>query len=121
MKEKFTNEERKILLHIAREAIEHAVRGEKLARLAQSTLTPALLEQGASFVTLTIRGQLRGCIGALEAYQPLVDDVREHAVAAATQDYRFPPVRADELDSIEIEISRLTAPVDLSYESPQDL
>ncbi|MCK7483261.1 MAG: AMMECR1 domain-containing protein [Candidatus Moduliflexus flocculans] len=40
---------------------------------------------------MTIRGQLRGCIGALEAYQPLADDVREHAVAAALEDPRFPP------------------------------
>ena len=121
MKEKLTNEERKTLLHIAREAIEHAVRGEKPARLAQSTLTPALREQGASFVTLTVRGQLRGCIGALEAYQPLADDVREHAVAAALEDPRFPQMSEDELSRISIEVSRLTRPVPLDYEDADDL
>ena len=121
MKEKLTLEEQKTLLRIAREAIEHAVRGEKPARLNPSILTPALLEEGASFVTLTIHGQLRGCIGALEAYQPLADDVREHAIAAALEDPRFPQVREDELSRIQIEVSRLTRPVPLEYKDAEDL
>ena len=49
--------------------------------------------QGASFVTLTINGRLRGCIGTLEAYQPLANDVQEHALAAAFRDHRFSPVQ----------------------------
>ena len=53
--------------------------------------------------------------------QPLVEDVREHAIAAAQQDYRFPPVQESELMHILIEISRLTAPNSLEYSSPQDL
>ena len=121
MKEKLTLEEQKTLLHIAREAIEHAVRGETPARLDLSMLTPALREEGASFVTLTIHGQLRGCIGALEAYQPLADDVHEHAVAAALEDPRFPQVREDELSRIQIEVSRLTRPVPLEYKDADDL
>jgi AmmeMemoRadiSam system protein A len=70
---------------------------------------------------LTIDGQLRGCIGALEAYQPLVEDVREHAVAAALEDPRFPPLSEDELSRIQIEISRLTRPFPLEYKDADDL
>ena len=47
--------------------------------------------------------------------------MREHAVAAALQDYRFPPVRPTELANIEIEISRLTVPTPLAYTTPDDL
>jgi uncharacterized protein len=121
MNEKLTPEEQKTLLRMAREAMEHAVKGEKLTPPDPSSLSPNLREQGASFVTLTIRGQLRGCIGALEAYQPLADDVREHAVAAALEDPRFPQVTEDELSRIQVEVSRLTRPVPLEYKDANDL
>lgn len=113
--------ERQTLLRIAREAVEDAVRGRKLPPLEKDSLTPALRENGASFVTLTIRGDLRGCIGALEAYQPLAEDVREHAVSAALEDPRFPPVSESELSRIHIEVSRLTAPKELEYSTSDDL
>jgi AmmeMemoRadiSam system protein A len=64
---------------------------------------------------------LRGCIGTLEAYQPLVQDVCEHAVAAAFHDYRFSPLKKNELSSIEIEISYLTPSVPLIYSDSADL
>ncbi len=111
--------EKETLLKIARESIELKLNGEKLPPLKSET--PLLKENGASFVTLTINGHLRGCIGALEAYQPLIEDVREHAIAAAFNDYRFSPLSADELDKIEIEVSRLTAPQPLSYTDADDL
>lgn len=116
-----TEEEKTLLLRLAREAMESAVRGEPLLPLNLSALPPALQAEGASFVTLTIHGQLRGCIGALEPYQPLAEDVREHAVAAALRDPRFPPVTPAELPRIRIEISRLSSPRPLSYETPEDL
>jgi len=119
--EPLNDEERQILLRMARHAMEHSVRGEKLPPLATESLSPRLMEQGASFVTLTVRGQLRGCIGALEAYQPLVEDVREHAVAAALEDPRFPPVSERELNGINIEVSRLTRPVPLEYNDAEEL
>jgi AmmeMemoRadiSam system protein A len=84
-------------------------------------LTPTLQAEGASFVTLTVHGDLRGCIGALEPYQPLAEDVREHAVAAALEDYRFPHVQENELAKITIEVSRLTVPLPLEYRDPDDL
>lgn len=121
MTEKLTAEEQKTLLRLAREAMERAVRGETLPPLDLSSLPSALREPGASFVTLTIGGQLRGCIGTLEAYQPLAEDVREHAIAAALQDPRFPPVREDELSRIQVEVSRLTRPLPLDYKDASDL
>jgi uncharacterized protein len=108
MHEKLTLEEQKILLRLARESMERGVRGEPLPPLDESSLTARLREEGSSFITLTSHGELRGCIGALEPHQSLAEDVREHAVAAALRDPRFPPVREEELDGIQIEVSRLT-------------
>jgi AmmeMemoRadiSam system protein A len=113
--------ERTALLIIARQAIETAVTGRPLNPLDLGEMPACLYEVGASFVTLTRDGQLRGCIGAIEAYQPLALDVQEHAVAAAMEDYRFPPVTQEELPLVEIEISRLTPPVKLDYKDPADL
>jgi AmmeMemoRadiSam system protein A len=121
MEDKLTLEEQKTLLRLAREALERGIRNQKLPPLDESTLTPRLRENGASFVTLTVRGQLRGCIGALEPYQPLAEDVREHAVAAALEDPRFPQVSEHEVNGIEIEVSRLTRPVPLEYKDANDL
>lgn len=121
MKDKLTLDEQKTLLRLAREAIEHRVRGEKPPPIPKELLTPDLREQGASFVTLTIGGRLRGCIGALEAHQPLADDVREHAASAAFEDPRFPPLGKDELSRTQIEVSRLTRPRPLDYEDSGDL
>jgi AmmeMemoRadiSam system protein A len=121
MADQLTDGEKQALLRFAREALECGVRGEKLPPLDDASLTPHLREPGASFVTLTIDGDLRGCIGALQAHQPLVEDVREHAVAAALQDPRFPPVRQTELSRIKLEVSRLTAPCPLEYSTSEDL
>jgi AmmeMemoRadiSam system protein A len=119
--DKLTAEEKGMLLRLARQALDTGVRGGQLPPLDLESLPERLRELGASFVTLTIGGNLRGCIGALEPYQPLAEDVREHAIAAALQDYRFPNVTPEELSQIEIEVSRLTIPVPLEYETPEDL
>ncbi|MBN8580337.1 MAG: AmmeMemoRadiSam system protein A [Anaerolineae bacterium] len=116
-----TNGEKQTLLLIAREAIENAVMGKAASPINQTSLTQALREQGSSFVTLTIHGELRGCIGALEAYQPLAEDVREHAIAAALNDPRFPPLTQKELSRIQIEVSCLTLPQELEYADVDDL
>jgi AmmeMemoRadiSam system protein A len=121
MEDKLTLEEQKDLLRLAREAMTRGVKGERLPPLDESSLSPHLREQGASFITLTVGGELRGCIGALEPYQPLAEDVREHAIAAALEDPRFPPVSQAELNGIRIEVSRLTRPVPLEYEDAEDL
>ncbi|MDQ1314368.1 MAG: hypothetical protein QG662_477 [Pseudomonadota bacterium] len=67
-----------------------------------------LAEPGASFVTLTRQGELRGCIGTLEAHRPLGMDVRENAAAAAFHDPRFMPVSRAEFDEIRVEVSLLS-------------
>ena len=123
MTDQLTDGEKQILLRLAREAMEHGVLGRTLRvpPLDKNSLTPILLENGASFVTLSLHDNLRGCIGALEAYQPLAEDVREHTIAAALEDPRFPPVEESELSRIKLEVSRLTAPHSLEYSSSEDL
>jgi AmmeMemoRadiSam system protein A len=121
MDDRLSQNERAELLRIARQAINSVVTGKSPYMLDLDTMPRALQDEGATFVTLTISGQLRGCIGAIDAYQPLALDVQEHAAAAATEDYRFRPVTPSELPLIEIEISRLTPRHELNYDDPQQL
>jgi AmmeMemoRadiSam system protein A len=116
-----TDEERALLLTLARQALEDGVCRRPRPALEITSLPPTLQQPGATFVTLTLHGELRGCIGTLEAYQPLAEDAREHAVAAALNDFRFPPVSPEELPDLRLEISRLTPPQPLEYEKPADL
>ena len=74
-----------------------------------------LAAKGASFVTLTKKGALRGCIGSLEARRPLYLDITENAVAAAFDDPRFAPVDSEEFDLIRIEVSLLEPPTVLPF------
>lgn len=120
MPAQLTPAERSLLLKIARQSLIDAVNRQKATSLPQD-LPAALLEIGASFVTLTKFGQLRGCIGTLEAYQPLAEDVCLRAAQAGTQDHRFPRVTPAEIEFIHIEISRLTQPHPLPYASPAEL
>ena len=119
--DKLTAEEKQYLLKLARKSLESGVCGENLPQVDVNTLSDRMRSSGASFVTLTRHGNLRGCIGALEPYQSLAEDVREHAVAAALDDYRFQPVSPEELSEIEIEVSRLTYPEPLDYKLPEEL
>jgi len=116
-----TSADKRFLLALAREAMTDAVTRNQKRELDLDQIPENVRNKGASFVTLTIAGDLRGCIGTLEAFQPLYKDVQEHAVQAALEDYRFPPVSAEELPLISIEISHLTAPVPLPYTDPLDL
>jgi uncharacterized protein len=117
-----TPEERHLLLSFARRSIEAAACGQAFLPPDLQVLPAALREEGVCFVTLTTPdGALRGCIGGLEATQPLAVDVCEHAAAAAMDDYRFPQVRPEEVSRLHIEISRLTSPVPLEYDQPEEL
>jgi len=82
------------------------------------TSNPELESPGASFVTLTQKGRLRGCIGSLEAYRALVDDVAANALAAAFRDSRFAPLTRDELTITRIEVSLIepAVPIDCADE-----
>jgi AmmeMemoRadiSam system protein B/AmmeMemoRadiSam system protein A len=101
-----TETEQKSLLRIARNTLESYIRSGK--RPDVKPLTPRLGEKRGAFVTLHEHGELRGCIGYVEAVKPLYEAVSEMAVAASTEDPRFPPVQVEELDSIEIEITVLS-------------
>lgn len=94
-----------ILLPIARHAIAQALLG--LPAVTHDD-APWLHEPGATFVTLTRHGALRGCIGSLQARRRLIDDVRAHAVAAALHDPRFPPLTVQEFDATSIGVSLLS-------------
>jgi len=105
-----TDDQHNLLVELARQAI--------TARFdPKVTLPPcpndSLAENRGAFVTLTINGMLRGCIGRIEATDPLWNIVAEMAVAAAFKDPRFPPLTREEFDRVEIEISVLSplAPV----------
>lgn len=106
----------KTLLHLARAAIA----GELGFVSHDLPKTGWLSEPGATFVTLTLHGQLRGCIGSLEAHRPLVDDVRHNAVSAAFQDPRFAPLGKEEFADVLIEVSLLGKPELIRYSSEQD-
>ncbi len=115
-------DERRALLKLARRAIEQGVIDSRPpAPGDQADLPVSLLENGACFVTLTLGGNLRGCIGSLEATRPLVEDVQEHAVDAAINDFRFPPVSADDVGRLHIELSVLSPALPLQYSGPEDL
>ena len=109
----YSTEQKTQLLCIARCAIERTEIPE--------TSAPELLEERATFVTLEIEGQLRGCIGMLEACRPLAEDIAENAFAAAFHDPRFPPVSPAELDALEISISVLSPPEEMVFSSEEDL
>jgi AmmeMemoRadiSam system protein A len=114
-------EYRETLLRLARDAICHGLREGDRLTVDPAQYDESLKKEGASFVTLTEQGDLRGCIGTLQPYQPLVADVAEHAYAAAFRDPRFPPVSEDELDMIEISVSVLGEPEEIVVSDEEDL
>lgn len=114
-------EQRQMLLGLARQAVERAAAGQAGPDVDLEALPEALIAERAAFVTLTLHGDLRGCIGALQATMPLARDVVEHARAAAAEDFRFYPVRPDESKALEIEISVLSEPVPLAYAHADEL
>jgi AmmeMemoRadiSam system protein A len=98
----------------------NAIAAELGAPTAPEPDDPALAQPGATFVTLTQEGHLRGCIGSLEAHRPLGDDVRANARAAAFGDPRFSPLRPSELQRTRIEVSLLTPAVHIYFRDEQD-
>jgi hypothetical protein len=105
------------LIAIARAAIEQKLLGKPAARLD----APWLERPGATFVTLLKDGELRGCIGSLEAARPLAQDVGENALAAAFRDPRFPELSAAEWPQCEVEVSLLGAPKQIRFADEADL
>ncbi len=103
-----TEAEGQELCRIARRALEAAIVNRSELSINLADLPERLRAPGASFVTLTIGGQLRGCIGTVEPHRPLAEDVGSNAVKSATMDPRFPPMSPDELARTDIEVSVLS-------------
>lgn len=105
-----------VLLPIARAAISSAL---GVPRAADES-APWLVEHRACFVTLTQQGELRGCIGTLDAHRPLLDDIKSNAVAAALRDPRFEPLCATELGEVRVEVSLLSTPEEMTFRDEAD-
>lgn len=111
-----SNNKGQILLPIARASIADAL-GRPLHANEDAIW---LQDNAACFVTLTQEGQLRGCIGTLEAYRSLLEDVKANARSAAFHDPRFSPLKSKELDYTEIEVSLLSPTQPLGFTDEQD-
>ena len=104
----FSAKEQKTLLDIAREAIWSVLHPKEKLKVVADDFTENLLTKCGAFVTLTKNGKLRGCVGRFGSSLPLFEVVVEMAYAAAFEDNRFPPLTAEELEEVHIEISVLT-------------
>jgi AmmeMemoRadiSam system protein A len=117
----FTNDEKRALLVIARQAIHAAASKASAPPIDLDALSPSLAQPAACFVTLHIDDALRGCTGSLTARRPLAEEVSYTAVQTAFSDPRFPPVTPEEVPALDIEISVLTPSRPLHYTSAADL
>jgi len=101
------DDEKQLLLNLARESIKSVLEKRRLQQ-DESEYSGVLTEKRGAFVTLTIDGRLRGCIGYIRAVKPLYETIAEMAAQAAFHDPRFPALTISEFNSIDIEISVLT-------------
>jgi len=117
----FTDEERKQLLNLAEASIRYGLIHQRPQPIILTEYPERLRQPGACFVTLKRHGNLRGCIGSIEAHRPLVEDVAHNAWAAAFIDNRFPPLASSELHELELDISVLTSPKPMCFSTESDL
>ena len=117
----FNRYEQETLLKRARTAISNAIGNSPVEDSPVESVPPVLKEFRGCFVTLHIRGCLRGCIGTIQPTMPLLDAVDQNARNAAFCDPRFPALTADELPEIDIEVSVLTVPQRLDFTDAEDL
>jgi AmmeMemoRadiSam system protein A len=117
----YSQDEQQILLDISRQSIAYGLEYGRALPVDTEDFPARLREYRATFVTLLINSELRGCIGMLEATRPLVTDVAQNAFAAAFSDPRFPPLSREEFPELQIHISILTPPVPVEFTSEQDL
>jgi len=122
-KDTFSQQQGQALVELARKTIAEnlGIKTHAADKTQQALQDDALQARLGTFVTLTKKGQLRGCIGCLEARESVIEGVEHNAVNAAFHDPRFKPVGKNELDEIEIEVSILSEPALLEYSDSQDL
>lgn len=109
------------LLQIARSSIEHGIRYREPLPIDGASLSGALAEPRATFTTLRLEGELRGCCGTLEAERPLAADVAHSAFQAAFRDPRFAPLRQAEVAAVRLEVAVLSPPETLVVTDEEDL
>jgi len=119
--DKLTEEEGKHLVETARKTIQQALFNPKDRSEPDSASSPKFQERRGTFVTLTIDGALRGCIGHIIAQESLIEGVRVNAMNAAFRDPRFRPLSRSEFEKIKVEVSILTEPRPLPYSDSNDL
>lgn len=117
----FTEQECKTLHTLAKHSIEHGLKHKKLLSTNPLDYPRKLCENRATFVTLKINQQLRGCMGTMIAARPLVQDVSHHAYAAAFSDPRFSPLQSSEFPGLDIQISILSSLEPIFFNSEEDL
>ncbi len=116
-----TQAQQEFLLRVAAASIRHGLQKHQVVNFDATRFETSLQEPGATFVTLRLAGQLRGCIGSLEATRPLISDVAVNAYAAAFSDPRFMPLLEEEYSGLEIHIAILTPPQLLAVKDEQEL
>jgi AmmeMemoRadiSam system protein A len=118
---RFTEEEGEYLISTARETIEQRLYNRKAGEKADETISPKYRERRGTFVTLTINGGLRGCIGHISPQESVLESVRANAINAAFRDPRFRPLSQEEWAKVKVEVSILTDPQPLAYSDGDDL
>ncbi len=119
---RLTEAEGRALVRYARAVLEERLAGRPVPpAVRQAVAAPCFDRPAGTFVTLSREGTLRGCIGTLFATQPIRRSVAENAVNAALHDYRFPPVTAEELGGLQVEVSVLSEPERLLFRDARDL
>jgi AmmeMemoRadiSam system protein A len=119
--DKLTEEQGKYLVALARRTIERALSDQQDSEKPDVDLPPIYDEKRGTFVTLTIGGNLRGCIGHIIPQESLIEGIKVNAINAAFRDPRFRRLTKGELEKIHVEISILTEPKPLSYSDGDDL
>ncbi len=117
----YSESEQQQLKAIAKQSIMMGLEHQHPIKLNLSDYPESLQEKRATFVTLNINHQLRGCIGSLSPHRVLVDDIAENAYSAAFSDPRFPALQRQEYEQLEYHISILSDTHPMQFESEQDL
>ncbi len=122
MKAEYSLEDGKLLIELAHDSISKYLTSGEIVNIPAKfpRLPPHLAAKHGVFVTLYINGDLRGCIGLPIPIQPLADAVRDMAISAATEDYRFSPITENELGELQIEVSVLSVPEELKLENKEE-
>jgi len=115
------DQHRQILKSVAMDSVQRGLTEHTPLIVDLAAAPPELTASKASFVTLKINNNLRGCIGTLEAHRPLIEDVAYNAYAAAFKDPRFPALSANEFSQLQYHISVLSVPEAMHIEDEEDL